>query len=211
MHVVDFPLHQIREAPWNPNRMDEGMMARLRKSIQRYGVVENLVVRPLGDGIYEVLSGNQRLKVLMELGVETAPCVVVELDDAQARLLAQALNRIQGEDNLGLRAEAVRTILTSIPEADLLGLLPETAASLTALASMGQQTMSEYLENWQQAQAARLRHLQFHLTPEQLDVVDKALTALLPQARQQQGESPNTRGTALYLLCKRYLESEVDS
>ncbi|RLC93946.1 MAG: chromosome partitioning protein ParB [Chloroflexi bacterium] len=209
MHVVDFPLHQIREAPWNPNRMDEGMMARLRKSIQRYGVVENLVVRPLGDGIYEVLSGNQRLKVLMELGVETAPCVVVELDDAQARLLAQALNRIQGEDNLGLRAEAVRTILTSIPEADLLGLLPETAASLTALASMGQQTMSEYLENWQQAQAARLRHLQFQLTPEQLDVVDKALTALLPQARQQQGDSPNARGVALYLLCKRYLESEV--
>jgi len=189
--------------------MDEGMMARLRKSIQRYGVVENLVVRPLGDGIYEVLSGNQRLKVLMELGVETAPCVVVELDDAQARLLAQALNRIQGEDNLGLRAEAVRTILTSIPEADLLGLLPETAASLTALASMGQQTMSEYLENWQQAQAARLRHLQFQLTPEQLDVVDKALTALLPQARQQQGDSPNARGVALYLLCKRYLESEV--
>jgi ParB family chromosome partitioning protein len=208
VHVTDVPLHRIREAPWNPNRMDEAMTARLRESIKRYGVVENLVVRPLGDGSYEVLSGNQRLKVLRELGIETAPCVVLELDDAQARLLAQALNRIEGEDDLGLRAELVRDILSNVPEADMLSLLPETAASLTALASMGQETMSEYLQNWQQAQAARLKHLQFQLTPGQLDVVEKALACLLPQARQQQGESPNARGTALYLLCKRYLESE---
>jgi ParB-like chromosome segregation protein Spo0J len=46
-----------------------------------------------------VLSGNHRLRVLRELGHETAPVVVVELGDAEARLLAQTLNRTRGSDD----------------------------------------------------------------------------------------------------------------
>src|SRR5688572_30617065 len=105
MQVVDISLDQLRPAPWNPNSMTPDMLARLRESLERYGVVENLVVRPLPNHLFEVLSGNQRLRVLGEMGCTNAPCVVVDLDDAQAKLLAQALNRIQGEDDLGLKAE----------------------------------------------------------------------------------------------------------
>ena len=36
--------------------------------------------------------------------MQSAPCVVLEADDINARLLAQALNRIQGEDDLGVKA-----------------------------------------------------------------------------------------------------------
>ena len=76
------------------------MMERLKESIRRYGVVENLVVRPFGNSTYEVLSGNHRLHVLGNMGHTAAPCVVVDLDDAHARLFAQALNHIRGEDDL---------------------------------------------------------------------------------------------------------------
>ncbi len=61
------------------------------------------MVRPIGNERYEVLAGNQRLRVLRELDVDSVHCVVVGLDDADARLLAQALNRIHGDDDLGLR------------------------------------------------------------------------------------------------------------
>ena len=104
MKVIDLPLVQLREAPWNPNRMEPAVQARLRTSVSRFGLVVNLVVRPLDDDSYEVLSGNQRLHLLQELDYANVPCVVVDLDDASARLLAQALNRIHGEDDLGLRA-----------------------------------------------------------------------------------------------------------
>jgi len=206
MGVVNLGVDRLKEAPWNPNQMEDAMVAKLRNSVARYGLVENLVVRPLGDNTYEVLSGNQRLRILRELDYTHGPCVVVNVDDTQARLLAQALNHIQGEDDLGLRAELLRQVLENVPETDVLALLPETPNTLKALAGMGQETMAAYLEAWRETQAARLKHLQFQLTASQLEVVDEALARILPQASQARGESPNVRGTALFLLCKFYLE-----
>ena len=76
MRTTNLPLHQLKEAVWNSNRMDDASLGRLRRSVIRYGLVQNLVVRPLDDGGYEVLSGNQRLQVLMALGCTKAPCVL---------------------------------------------------------------------------------------------------------------------------------------
>jgi ParB family chromosome partitioning protein len=204
--VIDLPLDQLKEATWNPNQMAEAMLQKLRESLTRYGLVQNLVVRPLGNGSYEVLSGNQRLQVLRELQRSPVPCVVVELDDAHARLLSQALNRISGSDDLGLKAEMLKEILEQVPEAEVLRLLPETAESLQAFAYLGQQDLAGYLQNWQQAQVARLKHLTFQSTPAQLEVIEEALARVMPQAGKTPGENPNPRGNALYLLCKTYLE-----
>jgi ParB family chromosome partitioning protein len=68
--------------------------------------------------------------------------------------------------------------------------------------------MAGYLQNWEKARAARLRNLLFKLTPEQLQTVESALDGILPEAGRQQGSSPNTRGTALYLICKSFLNKE---
>ena len=207
MKVVDIPLEQLREAPWNANILDEGMEDKLRTSIRRYGFVQNLVVRPV-NGAYEVISGNQRLKILADAGVTTVPCVVVEVDDAHARLLAEAMNRVHGEDDLGLRAELVREVLEQLPEEEVLSLLPETAESLKAIASLGQEDIAGYLDAWTRAQAARLRQLQFQLTPGQLEVIEEALQRVVPMAKEERGGSPNVKGTALFLLCKRFLEED---
>jgi ParB family chromosome partitioning protein len=204
--VNELPLEQLKEAPWNPNRMDEAMLQKLRESLTRFGLVPNLVVRPLEENSYEVLSGNQRLQVLRELQRSPVPCVVVELADAHARLLGQALNRIAGSDDLGLRAEMLKEILNQIPQAEVLKLLPETAESLNAFASLGQQDLAGYLQNYQQSQQARLKHLTFQSTPAQLEVIEEALARVMPQAGETLGDNPNPRGNALYLLCKSYLE-----
>ena len=211
MQVVNLHLSQLRQAPWNPNQMDDLMLNKLGESLRRFGIVENLVVRPLGDDSYEVLSGNHRLRLLIELGFATASCVVLDLDDAHARLLSQALNHIGGEDDLGLRAELLREVLKDLPEEDVLSLLPETSESLQALSSLGLEEMAEYLDNWQRAQAARLKHMQFQLTPAQLPVVEEALERISPMARQSQDGNPNLRGTALFILCKAFLEKDGTS
>ena len=205
MDVVDLPLVKLREVPWNPNVMDDHMLARLKKSITRFGLIENLVVRAVGRGEYEVLSGNQRLHVLRESGIPSAPCAVVDLDDAQARLLAQALNRIQGEDNLGLKAELVRQVLESLPEQEVLDLLPETAETLQALATLGKADLAEHLEAWEQAQAARLEHMIFQLSHKQVEVVTEALERVMAGVTKD-GSNPNRRGNALHQLCRDYLE-----
>ena len=109
---------------------------------------------------------------------------------------------------MGLRAALLQEVLEVLPQDAVLALLPETAESLKAMASLGQGTMAEYLEAWQSSQAARLRHLQFQLTSAQIEVVEKALAQFLPQAKQAPGNNPNARGVALYLLCTEYLKQE---
>jgi len=187
--------------------MDETTLARLRESIRRYDLVENLVVRPVAENEYEVIGGNGRLKVMADMGFDSVPCVIVNLDDDHARMLAQALNRIQGEDDLGLRAEMVREILKTISEQDVLAILPETAESLKALASIGQEDMAAYLQRWQKAQTARLRHMQFQFTEDELSVVEQALKVALQKVKGKT-DNPNVRGRALVVVCQEYLKSK---
>ena len=203
MKIIELPIKSLREAPWNANRMNKQMLAHLKESINCYGLVENLVVRRLPDDSYEVISGNQRLKLLAELGYSSVPCVVVKAGDAHARLLSQALNHIQGEDDLWRRAELLRKVLEEMPEAEVAAILPGTMGSLALLASLGQEDIARYLQNREQAQKARLRHLQFQLTDDQLEVIQEALARVLPDTKKK-GENPNVRGNALYQLSKFY-------
>ncbi len=210
MEIVDLPVGSISPAEWNPNEMDEAMLAHLRTSIELFGLVVPLAVRSVGSDFFETIGGAHRLLAARELGMASVPCVVVKADDARARLLGQALNHIAGSDNLGLRAEVLRDVLESLPQEDVMALLPETAASLQALTSVGKQSIAQALQQWEQAQKARLHHLAFQLTDAQLEVVEEALQRLMPTVAIQP-ESPNKRGGALYLLCRDYLEGKQTS
>ena len=207
MNVAELPIEALREAPWNANQIDAAMLQRLRSSISRYGLIQNLVVRRIDNG-YEVLSGNQRLKLLREFNLSKVPCVIVDLDNAHARLLAQVLNHTHGSDDLGLRAELLREVLQVIPEQEVMSVLPDTMGGLAGIGAINQETLAGYLQNWEKARAIRLRNLLFKLTPDQLQTVEAAVAQMLPEARLQQGINPNARGTALYLLCKSFLDKE---
>ena len=211
MNIRKLPIEQIIEAPWNPNFMGEEMFGRLRRSFQWIGQMIPLVVRQIEPGLYETIGGAKRLAVLNEMKVTTVPVVIVDADDVEARLLCQALNRISGDDDLGMRAQLMREVLETRSQEEVLALLPETVESIASLVSLGQEDMATYLEAWEQAQTARLKHLQFQLLPHQLEMVEEALARLLPEARKVRGESPNERGVALFLLCERFLEMEEAS
>lgn len=121
----------LSPAPWNANRVSPATMRKLRASIARFGFVENLVVRPYGGrGKYEVISGNHRLELLREMGVEKAPAVVVKLSDGEARVLAQAMNRTRGVDDPKLYAKLLDEILTEMTVQSAVEVLPETESSI---------------------------------------------------------------------------------
>jgi ParB family transcriptional regulator, chromosome partitioning protein len=206
MKTVEISIDKINAAPWNANVMDDRTIQRLRESISRYGLLQPLVVRPIRKSQYEILSGNQRLKVLRENHLIRVPCVIVNLNDAEAMLLAQALNSIHGEDDLAMKGAMLNRILTSIPKEKVLSLLPETAESLSVLSTIGQDDLAEHLKAWQQAQSARLKHMQLQFSQEQLQTVEQALDMVIAKAKNTSGNNPNIRGTAMYLLARYYLE-----
>jgi len=67
---------------------------KLKRSIEEFGCVE-LIVWNKRTG--NVVSGHQRLKILLEYGQSEIDCVVVDLDEQREKALNIALNKIQGE------------------------------------------------------------------------------------------------------------------
>lgn len=132
MRTKQIELGLLLEAEWNANRTPPGLLAKVRRSIEQFGVVENLVARPHPQrpGFFEVLSGNHRLRVLRELGHGQAPVVLVELGDGQARLLAQTLNRTRGSDDPAAYAQLLEVVLSELDLSQVTGLLPETEATI---------------------------------------------------------------------------------
>lgn len=116
------------------------------------------------------------------------------------------MNDLHGEDDLAAKGEILKTVLETVPQDDVLSLLPETVESLKALTSIARADMAQHLLAWQGAQAARLRHVQLQLTDKQLEVVEEAVALMMPSAAGLQDDNPNLRSRAIYLLCRYYLE-----
>ena len=131
LDVRQLPVAELHPAPWNANRVSDDTLAKVRKSLTDFGIVENLVARPRTGGGYEVISGNHRLGLLSEMGVANAPVHIVDVDDAHARILSQTLNRTRGQDDAEAYAALLTDVLADMDMADVLAYLPESEKSLT--------------------------------------------------------------------------------
>lgn len=91
--VRELPVSRIRPNPYQPrSEFGEKDLEQLVESIRENGLLQPLVVRPAGDGEWEIVAGERRYRALRELGRETAPVVVRELTDRQMLVLALVEN-----------------------------------------------------------------------------------------------------------------------
>ena len=62
-------------------------MEQLKESIREYGVLSPLLVRPRGDGRYEIVSGHRRKAACEALGITELPVLVRDMTDDEAVIL----------------------------------------------------------------------------------------------------------------------------
>jgi ParB family chromosome partitioning protein len=79
-----------------PRRRFENLEA-LAQSIREKGVLQPLLVRPLGDGRYAIVAGERRYRAAKMAGLAEVPVRVLDLSEKEARLLALVEN-LQRED-----------------------------------------------------------------------------------------------------------------
>jgi ParB family chromosome partitioning protein len=93
----EIPVDEVLPNPNQPRgTLDEAKLEELAASIKEHGIVQPVVVRPLGDR-FELVAGERRWRAAQLAGLRTVPAVVRSLDERQAMEIALVEN-LQRED-----------------------------------------------------------------------------------------------------------------
>ena len=98
-------LEKIQPGRYQPRtRMDEGSLAELAASIRQQGLMQPILVRPVGRDRYEIIAGERRWRAAKIAGLAELPVMVREVPDSTA-LAMSLIENIQRE-NLNALEEA---------------------------------------------------------------------------------------------------------
>ena len=86
--LTEIPLSQIRDFPDHPYQVkdDENMME-LVESVRTYGLLQPVLLRPLPDGTFEMVSGHRRKRAFELAGIDKIPARIRELSRDEAILM----------------------------------------------------------------------------------------------------------------------------
>lgn len=92
------PVELLERGRYQPRRdMSPEALQELSESIKAQGVMQPIVVRPLGEKRYEIIAGERRWRAAQMAGLDTIPAVIREVPDEAAIAMA-LIENIQRED-----------------------------------------------------------------------------------------------------------------
>ena len=97
LQTVYYPTEKLIFAEYNPRQLTKDQYKALRDSIERFGLVDPIIVNKHKDRKNIVVGGHQRIRIAQDLGIKDIPCVEVELDADREKELNVRLNRNTGE------------------------------------------------------------------------------------------------------------------
>ena len=178
-YVIDLPTTEISDFPNHPFkvRMDEEM-EQMVESVRERGVLSPVLVRPMPDGSYQMVSGHRRKRAAELAELPALPCIVRELTDDEAIIIMVDSN-LQRERVLpsekafaykmkldAMKRQGQRTDLTSDPLGQKL---------------KGKYSVEVVAEGTPDSKTQVQRYIRLtNLLPELLDMVDDNKIALRP-------------------------------
>ena len=96
--IDEIPVGNIRANPNQPRlEFDEFRLQELSESIRLHGLIQPITVRAIGEGRYELISGERRLRATRMAGLDRIPAYVRHADDDQSLEYA-LIENIQREE-----------------------------------------------------------------------------------------------------------------
>ncbi|GAB7534556.1 ParB/RepB/Spo0J family partition protein [Burkholderia sp. 22PA0099] len=92
------PLDKLQAGKYQPRtRMDEGALQELASSIRAQGVMQPILVRPVGVDRFEIIAGERRFRASRLAGLKEVPVLIKDVSDQAAAAMA-LIENIQRED-----------------------------------------------------------------------------------------------------------------
>lgn len=96
--LAEIPIEFLQRGKYQPRRdMDQDALQELADSIKAQGVMQPIVVRPVGDKQYEIIAGERRWRATQLAGLDKIPAVIRDVSDEAAIAMA-LIENIQRED-----------------------------------------------------------------------------------------------------------------
>lgn len=200
-------VRDLEENPFNPNRMSDEMLVKLRQSLRDHGLLENLVVRRLSGGKYQILGGAHRRRILADTLGEDAlvPVRVVHpCDDVQARIINQAMNGTHGEDSFAEKAALYSELGKSYEVEDLAKFMPDDLGTIRDLLEFDRRKvdtlMKDLAEEAERAEDDRVAAIIFGVPAREEGAVVERIRAL---CERHDFDGANARGKLLRFLLEQ--------
>lgn len=114
LQVQQVKISELKPSEYNPRKWSEDQLQKLRESLEKFGVVDPLIVNSHPSRTNIVIGGNMRLKVLKDMKYTEVPAVYLNLDEAKERDLNVRLNKTGGEFDLDLLKDFDESLLEDI-------------------------------------------------------------------------------------------------
>lgn len=131
------PVEKLRKAPWNYKKEDEFIQGQLTGGIKRNGQIENIIVREMKDGMYEVVNGNHRLDSVQSAGRKKIIAYNKgKISDAEAIRIATSTNETRFPSDQIKLADLMKTLMDTFTPEDLTKDMPWTEEQIVNFAQL---------------------------------------------------------------------------
>lgn len=122
---IEVPIEKLVPADWNYKTEKPELVEKLKNNLKRNGQIENILIRELKTGFYEVVNGNHRYVALKDLEWKSVICFNLgEISDSKAKRIAIETNETKfSADPLKLAA-LIADILQDFPVEDISSTMP---------------------------------------------------------------------------------------
>ena len=173
--IVEIELDKLKNFEKHPFKVVDETLEELTTSITENGITTPLIVRPLKDGNYEIVSGHRRKRACELLGIQKVPCIVRNISRDEA-IIQMVDSNIQREEVLpSERAFAYKMKLDAMKHQGKKD--KETSRQVVGKLESSQIIGEQVGESGRQIQ----RYIRLtYLIPELLEMVDTKRIALNP-------------------------------
>ena len=122
---------RLVKASWNYKLDSPELKEKLKANIKRNGLIENIIVRELETGFFEIVNGNHRMDAVSELEIEKLFCFNLgSVSQAQAMRVAIETNETRFTSDQEQMAARIREIIEVFDRQEFISTVPFTDEQL---------------------------------------------------------------------------------